>query len=86
MTWCCGVQSLRSLAGLHILRRHLENAHVSRKWLRNKLAKMRDSGHRTRHHKYVIVVTGCVLRDDLTAQFVYMSNSASQSVQRKCSI
>ena len=47
---------------------------------------MRDSGHRTRHHEYVIGVTSCVLRGDITAQFVYMSNSASQSVERKRSI
>ena len=42
--------------------------------------------HRTWHHEYVILVTGCVLRGDLTAQFVYISNYASQSVERKDSI
>ena len=44
---------------------------------------MRDSGHRTWHHEYIIVVTSCVLCGDLTAQFVYMSNSASRSVHWK---
>ena len=43
---------------------------------------MRDNIHRE-HREYIIVVTGCVLRGGLTTPFMYLSDSASQSVQRR---
>ena len=82
VTLWVGVQIPRSLAGLHILRQHLENVGVTRNnWL-GSVKKMGASGYRGRHHEFIIVVTGCVLSSELITPFMHLSECATESMQR----